>query len=265
MSVTSSTPSTDYSLLPPTHEGARGKNCRPRSTSWKARDTAARTAFPPAETRTRTSAPASSPPRPSPPPLATAPRHRHRHAKQHVAAQPAAPAHAASRPRAVLGLFFGQVQCSLAPAPPSASSHPPDFLPSFSAITSPDDSYPSASRSCADTSPSSHVGSGSVEARLRYVAEQANFAGFPDLDTMITAYYAVLAGDPSLLDSEEDPSTRYDHADQRRCIMHAALGTGVLESVWMASDNIPNCLAVISRISYHLERDTCYRFQVTVR
>ena len=49
-----------------------------------------------------------------------------------------------------------------------------------------------------------------MEDRLRYVAEQAKVAGFPDLDSMITAYYTVLAGDPSaaLGDSEGSAARR---------------------------------------------------------
>ncbi|KAF2211616.1 hypothetical protein CERZMDRAFT_85388 [Cercospora zeae-maydis SCOH1-5] len=93
-------------------------------------------------------------------------------------------------------------------SPPSVSSQTPDFLSSFSAINSPDDSYPSASMASADMPPSSpHASSAtSVEARLRYVAEQARFAGFPDLDAMITAYYTVLAGDPSAALGDGDGS-----------------------------------------------------------
>ncbi|PIB00653.1 hypothetical protein CB0940_00911 [Cercospora beticola] len=97
-------------------------------------------------------------------------------------------------------------------SPPSGSSLTPDFLPSLSGINSPDDSYRSSSMASAEIPPhSSHLSSGaSVEDRLRYVAEQAKVAGFPDLDSMITAYYTVLAGDPSaaLGDSEGSAARR---------------------------------------------------------
>lgn len=84
----------------------------------------------------------------------------------------------------------------------SREESPSDFLaPSLSDLNSPNESYRSSSMASAELPPqhpAAHISNGaSVEERVKYVSEQAKIAGFPDLDAMITAYYTVLAGDPS--------------------------------------------------------------------